>query len=169
VLDGRFFAPNIIYYYSMNSYGIKVSPIKCHIYCLSHIINLTLPAYLFAEYKTALRKAINQSIEEGGDVTVCELLIESLKDSKGKKKVHGDHAGWCSIGTLVNFINNIIVYISVSSILTDCCRTLLPTILGLDNVTRWNSWYILIKCAIERQAEIELMCTRDMGQIEWQW
>jgi hypothetical protein len=80
-------------------YGIKFDPIKRRIRCLGHIINLSLSAFLFADNKTALREAISQSIEEEGDVTVCELLIERLKETKGKKtKARGDHAGWRSIG-----------------------------------------------------------------------
>jgi hypothetical protein len=31
--------------------------------------------------------------------------------------------------------------------------------LGLDNATRWNSWYMLLKRAVQKRAEIELMCT----------
>jgi hypothetical protein len=37
--------------------------------------------------------------------------------------------------------------------------------LGLDNATRWNSWYMLLKRAVQKRTEIELMCTKYMGEL----
>jgi hypothetical protein len=146
-------------------YGIKFDPVKRRIRCLGHIINLSLSAFLFADNKTALREAIKQSIEEEGDVTICELLIERLKETKGKKKkARGDHAGWRSIGALGK-LHNIAVCIRGSSILSDYWGTLSPLMLGLDNATRWNSWYMLLKRAVQKRAEIELMCTKYIGEL----
>jgi hypothetical protein len=100
-------------------YGIKFNPIKRRIRCLGYIINLSLSAFLFVDNKTALREAINQSIKEEGDITIYELLIKRLKEIKGKKKkARGDYIGWRSIGALGK-LHNIIVYIRVSSILSD--------------------------------------------------
>ena len=66
-------------------YGARINPQKRQIRCLSHIINLALSAFLFTDNKTALKEVLWEAIEEEEEASVCELLIEKLKNIKGLK------------------------------------------------------------------------------------
>jgi len=145
-------------------YGVRINPKKRQIRCLGHIINLSLSAFLFADNKTALEEVLKEAIEEEEGTSVCELLIEklkTLKGSKGKKnKKKDDFTGWRSIGALGK-LHNIAVHIKTSDILSDHWRQLSPNLmLGIDNATRWNSWYLLIKRAVCKRNEIMEICRR---------
>lgn len=145
-------------------YGSRLNPRKRWIRCLGHIINLSLSAFLFADNKTALDEVLKEAIEEEEEETsVCELLIERLKalrSSRNKRKKKNDFAGWRSIGALGK-LHNIAVYIRTSNILSDYWYQLSPNLkLGIDNATRWNSWYLLIKRAVSKRSEIMEICRR---------
>lgn len=145
-------------------YGVRINPKKRRIRCLGHIINLVLSAFLFADNQTALEEVLEHAIEEEEETLVCELLIEklrNLKGSKGKKnKKKDDFTGWRSIGALGK-LHNIAVYLKISDILSDHWRQLSPNLnLGIDNTTRWNSWYLLIKRAVSKRSEIMEICRR---------
>jgi hypothetical protein len=79
-------------------------------------------------------------------------LQEQLREKqgkKGKKKRQGDEAGWHSISALGN-LHIIAVFIRSSTLLIDEWESLAGKALGIDNITRWNSWYNLIKIAVEK-------------------
>ena len=103
-------------------YGAQINPQKRQIWCLSHIINLTLSAFLFTDNKTALKEVLKEIIEEEEEASVCELLIKKLKNIKGlkgrKNKKKDNFTGWRSIGALGK-LHNIAVYIRTSNILSD--------------------------------------------------
>ena len=144
-------------------YGARINPKKRRIRCLGHIINLSLSAFLFADNKTALEEVLKEAIEEEEDTSICELLIEKLKNLKGlkgRKNNKNDFTGWRSIGALGK-LHNIAVYIKTSDILSDHWRQISPNLmLGIDNATRWNSWYLLIKRAVSKRSEIMEICRR---------
>ena len=145
-------------------YGARINPKKRRIRCFGHIINLSLSAFLFADNKTALEEVLKEASEEEEETSVCELLIERLKNLKGSKggknKKKDDFTGWRSIGALGK-LHNIAVYIRTSDILSDHWRQLSPNLmLGIDNATRWNSWYLLIKRAVNKRSEIMEICRR---------
>jgi len=145
-------------------YGAQINPKKRQIRCLGHIINLALSAFLFADNKTALEEVLKEAIEEEEEASVCELLIEKLKHLKGSKgrknKKKDDFTGWRSIGALGK-LHNIAVYIRTSNILSDYWRQLSPKlVLGIDNATRWNSWYLIIRRAVSKRSEIMEICRR---------
>ncbi len=143
-------------------YGARINPQKRQIRCLSHIINLALSAFLFTDNKTALKEVLQEAIEEEEEASVCELLIEKLKNLKGlkgkKNKKKDDFTGQRSISALGK-LHNITVHIRTSDILSDYWRQLSPKlILGINNATRWNSWYLLIKRAVSMRSKIIEIC-----------
>ena len=76
-----------------------------------------------------------------------------------KKKRLLDKAGWQSIGAL-GILHTIAVFIRSSTVLTDEWEALAGKLLGIDNVTCWNSWYRLIKVAIEKQDALRKFCQK---------
>jgi len=139
--------------------GIEFDGKKRRIRCCGHIINLSLEAFLFASTIEALEAAIDAGKEEA-DLTVVEALQEQLREKqgkKGKKKRRANEAGWQSISALSN-LHTIAVFIRSSSILSDEWESLAGKTLGIDNITRWNSWFNLIKTAVEKQAKLMIFC-----------
>lgn len=128
-----------------NEFGVGFDPIERRIRCGRHIINLCLQAFVFASSKEALCAAIEEA-DENMDATVVESLQAQLpqRNSNGKyRKVPEDQAGWRSMGPLGK-LHNIDVFIRSSTVHSDAWQRLAGRALGIDNATRWNSWYMLL-------------------------
>lgn len=142
--------------------GVEFNAKTRRIRCSGHVINLSLDAFLFANTVEALEAAIDAAKEEA-DITVVEALQEQLhekkRNKKGERKRLFNEAGWQSIGALGS-LHNIAVYIRSSTILTDEWEALAGKLLGIDNVTRWNSWYKLISLAVEKQDALNKFCQK---------
>jgi hypothetical protein len=134
-------------------YGVRFDPILSRTRCSGHIINLSLQAFLFASSEEALQAAINEAMEEANEITIVEALQRDKLKSKGKKKAKTDQSGWRSIGALGK-LHNIAVFIRSSDIHGDVWEDIADRSLGIDNVTRWNSWFLLLDKAIEQQGAI---------------
>lgn len=140
-------------------HGVKFNPVQRRIRCGGHIINLCLEAFLFASSTEALKAAITEA-QDNEDISVVESLQAQLKQkqqiakSKGKqRKPQDDSSGWRSIGTMGK-LHNIAVYIRSSTNITDEWEALAGKMLGIDNATRWNSWYNLLRIALEKQDKL---------------
>jgi hypothetical protein len=138
-----------------NEFGIGMDPAERRVRCGGHIINLCLQAFLFASSKEALRAAIEEA-DSNANTTVVESLQAQLqqKNSKGKhRKVPEDQAGWRSMGPLGK-LHNIAVFIQSSTVHSDAWQRLAGRALGIDNATRWNSWYMLLRTALEKRDKL---------------
>lgn len=141
--------------------GVEFDPKRRRIRCSGHTINLPLDAFLFATTVEALQAAID-AIKDCADLTVVEALQEQLREKQGKrgaKQRRTDEAGWKSIGALGN-LHMIAVFIRSSTLLSDEWEALAGRALGIDNATRWNSWYNLLKVAIEKQDKLMIFCQK---------
>jgi hypothetical protein len=147
---------------ALTKFGVEFNAKKRRIRCSGHIINLSLDAFLFATTVEALEAAIDAAKEES-DITVVEALQEQLRekkgDKKGKKMRLPNEAKWQSSGALGS-LHSIAVYIRSSTILTDEWEALAGKVLGIDNATRWNSWYKLIALAVEKQDALNKFCQK---------
>ncbi|EKG09306.1 Ribonuclease H-like protein [Macrophomina phaseolina MS6] len=138
-----------------NEYGVGFDPVERRIRCGGHIINLCLQAFLFASNKEALNAAIEEA-DSNASTTVVESLQAQLrqKNSKGKRrKVLEDQSGWRSMGPLGK-LHNIAVFIRSSTVQSDAWERLAGDALGIDNATRWNSWYVLLWTALEKKDKL---------------
>ncbi|KAL3957309.1 hypothetical protein ACCO45_007887 [Purpureocillium lilacinum] len=140
-----------------NEFGVRMDPAERRVRCGGHIINLCLQAFLFATSKEALNAAIEEA-DVDADTSVVESLQAQLRhrNNKGKqRKVPEDQAGWRSIGPLGK-LHNIAVYIRSATAHSDAWQLLAGRALGIDNATRWNSWYILLRTALEKKEKLML-------------
>lgn len=135
-------------------FGVRVDPAERRVRCGGHIINLCLQAFLFASSKEALSAAIHEA-DHGAEVTVAESLQRQLRQkSKGQHRSSEENqAGWRSIGPLGK-LHNIAVFIRSSTIHSDAWQRLAGRALGIDNATRWNSWYMLLRTALEKRDKL---------------
>ncbi|KJZ69673.1 hypothetical protein HIM_09274 [Hirsutella minnesotensis 3608] len=123
--------------------------------CGGHIINLCLQAFLFASSKEALSAAIEEA-DSNTPIEVVESLQAQLlqKNCKVKpRKSPVDQSGWRSMGPLGK-LHNIAVFIRSSTIHSDAWQRLAGRSLGIDNATRWNSWYMLLRIALEKKDKL---------------
>ncbi|KAM3450574.1 hypothetical protein MY8738_008724 [Beauveria namnaoensis] len=138
-----------------SEFGVEFHPTDCRIRCGGHIINLCLQAFLFASSKEALCAAIEEA-DRSMDATAVEYLQAQLRHraAKGKRlKVTEDQAGWRSMGPLGK-LHNIAVYIRSSTVHSDAWYRLAGCTLGIDNATRWNSWYMLLRNALDKKDKL---------------
>jgi hypothetical protein len=128
----------------LEALNIQWNPVHHRIRCNGHVVNLAVQAFLFSKDKEAVDEAIRE-VEANKDLELEERLAERLKLAKA--------AGWRSIGPLGK-LHNIAVHIRGSEARFNDFKDLAGRALGLDNDTRWNSWYLLLLTAIELRAAI---------------
>lgn len=151
---------------------IDYDPITHRIRCLDHILNLALQAFLLATSKEALKAAL-AAIEETEDTDPYELFSAYLdvpvvednlasiraheqaqrRGSKVKAK-HKGFEGWGAT-TALQKLHNLAVWLRNSSIHHDRWIEAVGITLGIDNDTRWSSWYHLIKRTTRKEREIK--------------
>ncbi|KAM3517794.1 hypothetical protein MY4038_010248 [Beauveria bassiana] len=138
-----------------SEFGVEFHPTERRIRCGGHIINLCLQAFLFASSKEALCAAIEEA-DRSMDTTAVEYLQEQLRQRAGKGrrwKTTEDQAGWRSMGPLGK-LHNIAVFIRSSTVHSDAWHHLAGCALGIDNATRWNSWYMLLRNALDKKDKL---------------
>ncbi|KAL3955852.1 hypothetical protein ACCO45_009871 [Purpureocillium lilacinum] len=138
-----------------DEFGIRIDPVERRVRCGGHIINLCLQAFLFASSKEALSAAIEEA-DNNMEANVVESLQAQLEQRNGKgkqRKTPEDKSGWRSIGPLGK-LHNIAVFIRSSTVHSDAWQRLSGRALGIDNVTRSNSWYMLLRTALEKKDKL---------------
>ncbi|KAK9318787.1 hypothetical protein V1517DRAFT_334603 [Lipomyces orientalis] len=72
-----------------------------------------------------------------------------------KQKTKTKASGWRQFGS-IGTIHNIAVDIRSPTRLYNEFKSIAGKTLGLDNDTRWNSWYVLITTALEPKVRVAL-------------
>src|SRR5271170_1994853 len=121
--------------------GINWNATHKRIRCNGHIINLAVQAFLF-------QNTVN--LEQ---ITSYEFNDERGKEiSEGEKK--GEKEVFRTMGSLRK-LHNIVVYIRSSPTRTKEFEGFAQRRIPLDNRTRWNSWYKMLKVAITLASAID--------------
>lgn len=151
--------------------------------CIGHILNLALHAFLLANSKEALQAAIDASgdvVSNHGEMILLKELhatnrsassrvgeegCSTVAGTRGRGK-HGKQArntttsgsnnpavGWSGI-TPLRKLHGIAVTLRSSAILHSSFKQEVGICLGIDNETRWNSWFRVIDTAIAKRPAI---------------
>lgn len=150
-------------------FGIDFKAKQRRIRCIGYIINLSLQSFLLARSKEALIAALDATSKIQGDdvvegfasvlsdstVSEPEEHIRPAKKAKAAAKTSQrsatkEHAGWQGISTLQK-LHNLAIWLRSSSIYSDQWRGTVGISLGIDNATRWSSWYYVIDNAIKKK------------------
>ena len=93
-----------------------MDPIQHQLHCTSHIINLSLQAFLFASNKKAWREATQVAFENMDPDLIIQLIQENRREigrqkakGKGKKDSEIEAAGWREVGPLGKELINYII------------------------------------------------------------
>ena len=149
--------------------GIDFDPKQRRIRCMGHIINLSLQSFLLARSKEALSAALKEAAKDRS-VNLIEHFStalakvpenESEEPTRPAKRAKTSHqsntdaecAGWQGIPALQK-LHNLAVWLRSSSIHSDSWRATVGISLGIDNATRWSSWYKVIDSAIKKRNEV---------------
>ncbi|OWT42336.1 transposase-like protein [Pochonia chlamydosporia 170] len=151
-------------------YGLAFEPVSARTRCAGHIVNLSLPAFLFATSEDALQAAIEQAQDEASDLTVVDALHDQMhlntrQSTHGKRKKRNDNGGWRSIGPLGKLHNNA-VFIRNSTVRNDAWDDIAGKALGIDNITRWNSWFKLLDAAISQEGPLSIFLNQYHNELE---
>ncbi|KJZ70989.1 hypothetical protein HIM_09600 [Hirsutella minnesotensis 3608] len=129
------------------SYQLKWNAKEKRLRCQGHVINIAVKAFLFGKDKSAVEEAFRQinhrtwQADEESDVLMSDILQGSRN--------------WREIGPLGK-LHNIAVHIRSSEARYKTFRDFgASKTLGLDNDTRWNSWYKLIERAVELEMHVD--------------
>ncbi|TXB96529.1 hypothetical protein FocTR4_00011966 [Fusarium oxysporum f. sp. cubense] len=157
--------------------GIIFNPVRRRVRCYGHIINLSLQAFLLVRSKEALGAALNaagnaagaQPIEtfstslnentpSGPDTTVGHTTEEKQgrqqrPPTRERTIRQLEFSGWEGINALQK-LHHLAVWIGSSPIHSDNWREAVGRSIGIDNTTRWYSWYKVISVAFNKKAQI---------------
>jgi hypothetical protein len=121
-------------------------PAKHHrVCCHDHVINLIVQAFLFMDSKEAVEEACIQ-IENLDGASYDMDMIEAWKRNK--------EFGWREMGPLEK-IHNTAVHIRLDNYQYNLFKKCMGRVLGLDNDTRWNSWFLLLNVILEKQEHVK--------------
>ena len=154
-------------------FGTDFKAKQRRIRCIGHIINLSLQAFLLATSKEALAAALDASTEiqttdivesfasalSEATAAETEEFVRPAKRTKVAVKpsqriiTEEKHTGWQGISTLQK-LHNLATWLRSSSIYSDQWRETVGISLGIDNTTRWSSWYHVIDNAMKRKNQI---------------
>jgi hypothetical protein len=126
---------------------INWDPKHHRVRCQGHVINLAVQAFLFSKDKEAIEEAIRQA-EQDENLDIDDTLAERLKKAKT--------TGWRQIGALGK-LHNLAVHIRSSEQRYNWFYELAGVALGLDNDTRWNSWYLMLLTALKPKVRNALL------------
>jgi len=131
-----------------------------------------LQSFLLARSKEALTAALNATTsDESVDMvdhfaaTLAETISQqeepvlqgkrpkSTAKASQRTGIDEDYTGWQGIPTLQK-LHNLAVWLRSSSLHSDSWRDAVGLSLGIDNATRWSSWYKVIDNAIRKKVQI---------------
>ena len=158
--------------------GVNWDATRNRMRCLGHVINLSLQAFLFAKSKKALQAAIDTTIE-AVDGNINDATLESfaralarsnarsqasqLSQAKAKRNARSkrestasikDFGGIETLPTLQK-LHKLAVWIKNSSLHSNLWDEAVGLRLGINNATRWSSWFTLIGKALKKQTQIK--------------
>ncbi|KAG7408556.1 Zinc finger BED domain-containing protein DAYSLEEPER [Fusarium oxysporum f. sp. rapae] len=140
-----------------DDYGLTFDPSKRRIRCVAHIINLSLQAFLLASSKEALIAALDATddtsndqlfaqfydiLHDAGQTTRTDEAHQRRRASRRGNRILENFTGWQHIVPLRK-VHNIAVWIRKSTLHSAIWDDEIKLRLGIDNATRWNSWYRL--------------------------
>ncbi|KAG7409403.1 Zinc finger BED domain-containing protein DAYSLEEPER [Fusarium oxysporum f. sp. rapae] len=128
---------------------IDFNPKRRRIRCIGHIINLSLQSFLLARSKEALTAALNATIsDESVDMVdhFAATLAETITHQE-EPVLQGKRSKSTAKASQKTGIDE--VYTGC-----DSWRDAVGLSLGIDNATRWSSWYKVIDNAIRKKVQI---------------
>jgi hypothetical protein len=106
--------------------------------CLGHIINLVVQAFLFANQVSLESLDSYDEQEQAGVFDVTEAIRAQFRLMGPLGQAH-----------------NIVVHIRGSAGRTEEFRTLAKRLIPMDNRTRWNSWYQMLRILLDLRPAVE--------------
>jgi hypothetical protein len=143
-----------------------------------------LQSFLLARSKEALTAALKATTsDESVDMvdhfaaTLAETISQQeepvLQDKRPKSTakasqktgIDEDYTGWQGIPALQK-LHNLAVWLRSSSLHSDSWRDAVGLSLGIDNATRWSSWYKVIDNAIRKKVQINQFLLKHDRELE---
>jgi hypothetical protein len=132
--------------YLLEEEGIQWDPSFRRIFCIGHVINLAVQAFLF---KNVLE------IEE----------LSALDETEATADERQRQAAFHKIGPLGK-LHNIVTHIRGSAGRTKEFKDLAGRLIPLDNRTRWNSWYHMLHVALQFNGAIDTYTKKHFAELE---
>jgi hypothetical protein len=148
---------------------LSFDPSKRRIRCIAHIINLSLQAFLLASSKEALIAALNavddtsndqlfaqfyEALHDAGETIRTDAAHQRRKASRRGHRILENFTGWQNIAPLRK-VHNIAVWIRKSTLHSAMWDDEIKLRLGIDNATRWNSWYRLLDNFLRHKSRVK--------------
>ncbi|KJZ68291.1 hypothetical protein HIM_12320 [Hirsutella minnesotensis 3608] len=123
------------------AWNSKHRRIRCH----GHVVNLCVQAFLFMDSKEAVLEACRQMEE----MDHASFNIDMMQGWKKRKE-----RGWSQMGPLGK-LHNIAIHIRANDCRYKLFRQRAGRVLGLDNDTRWNSWFLMLDTALDKEEHVK--------------
>jgi hypothetical protein len=137
---------------SLSDMNISWNPVSQRLRCLGHIINLAVQDFLF---KGVLDLSLMESYEED-ERNGREITERERRDKESNFR---------SLGVLGK-LHNINVYSRSSAGRISRFKTIVGRMIPLDNRTRWNSWFISLRTALEVEPQVDQYVKENQDALE---
>lgn len=163
----------------LNKYQVSFNAKQRRIRCVGHIINLSLQAFLLASSKEAIQAALLASSEVSGEELISHFsntLSESTRDTQSTSQRQRRDSQDSISSTLEEFsgiqglsslrkLHELCIWLRSSSLHANIWDDTVGLRLGIDNRTRWSSWYMVIDRVMLKQAKIKAFMTDHEEQL----
>jgi hypothetical protein len=143
----------------LSEHQVQFNAKQRRVRCIGHIINLSLQAFLLASSKEALLAALAAADDDGEEpLAQFSDSLGSYQRRDSQSSVGTDSAGFQNTPTL-HKLHELAVWLRSSSLHADIWDDNVGLRLGIDNRTRWSSWYMVIDRVLAKQSEIKSFMT----------
>ena len=118
--------------------GINWNQSFCRLRCIGHVVNLIVQAFLFLKEEDEQEMVLYDQED---------LLVEEPEEKKQKERANSIRTRMGVMGK----VHNIVVHIRSSPQRTAEFKRDAQRTIPLDNRTRWNSWYTMIKVLLQTE------------------
>jgi hypothetical protein len=158
-----------------SDYNVKFDASKRRVRCIAHIINLSLQAFLLATSKEALHAALNAIKTVPGEDIISEFSSKLISErmasptsreqaeplaKRARKRARSrstvaseEYQGMERTPTLIK-LHGLAVWLRTSAIHANLWDTEVKLRIGIDNVTRWSSWFHVIDRTLSKKEKI---------------
>lgn len=171
----------------LSEYQVQFNAKQRRVRCIAHIVNLSLQAFLLASSKEALLAALAAAADVSGDELLAQFsdVLDSQHRSRRAERTRPSEFPEGRLGRRhtrrpgsrasrgssddefsgvedmppLRKLHDLAVWLRSSSLHADLWDDHVSLRLGIDNRTRWSSWYLVINRAIAKQSEIKAFMT----------
>jgi hAT family C-terminal dimerisation region len=152
--------------YLKKQHEIQWDPLEQRIRCQGHTINLIAKAFLFTkDQQDSIEANMKQEEDEDTKESEANSTTETVGASDKEEREASTKQAYRSMG-LLGRLHNVVVHTRSSAGRMQQFRSLAGRMIPLDNNTRWNSWYQMLKIALDVEPQVDSYIKANFNELK---